>query len=423
MKRVIRFLFRTFMSLAVLGAVVGGLIWSFWPQPLAVELATVSRGPLRVTVDEDGKTRIRERYVVSTPLAGRLLRIDPEPGDPVLSGTTLLATIEPKDPEILDARELAQAEAKVQAAEAKWEAARKLTERVEADAGKARAEWDYAETELARIRKLAANSTISDQELDEAELLYRTSAQTLRSATLAQEVAKFESNVAKFELEMAKAALARARPGENNPADDRRFEIHSPITGQVLRVLQESETVVQAGASLLELGDPTDLEVEVDVLSADAVKISPGTKAFLEQWGGERPLQATVRLVEPAAFTKISALGVEEQRVNVILDLDEPIEQRPSLGDAYRVEARIVIWEDDDVLQVPTGALFRQRDDWAVFIAEEGKAVLRTVEIGHRNSLAAEITAGLEQGDQVVMHPSDQVTDGVEIVPRSVNGD
>ncbi|MCH5375355.1 MAG: HlyD family efflux transporter periplasmic adaptor subunit, partial [Planctomycetes bacterium] len=308
MKRALRFLFRTLMLLAVLGAVAGGLVWSFWPQPLAVELATIGRGPLRVTVDEDGKTRIRERYVVSTPLAGRLLRIDLDAGDPVLSGTTRLATIEPSDPEILDARELAQAEAKVEAAEA-------ALARVEPTVERAKAQWEYAENELARMRKLAAKSNVSDQELDQAEMLERTSQQDLRSARFAQDVAKFE-------LEMAKAALIRARPAESSPADPHGFEIYSPITGRVLRLLQESETVVPAGAPLLELGDPSDLEVEVDVLSTDAVKIARGTKALLEQWGGDRPLEATVRLVEPAAFTKISALGVEEQRVNVILDLD-----------------------------------------------------------------------------------------------------
>jgi HlyD family secretion protein len=409
MKRLIRLLVRTLMYLAGIAVLGGGLIWSFWPQPLPVEWTAVSRGPLRVTIDEDGKTRIRDRYVVSTPLAGRLLRITLDPGDAVQSGSTLLATIEPNKPDILDARALAQAEARVQAAEAAWN-------RVEPAVERARIEWEHAESELARIRKLAAKASVSKQELDAAEMIYRTREQDLRSARLAQDIARFE-------LDLAKAALLQATPSGSESEEFRRFDIRSPITGQVLRVLQKSETVVQTGAELLELGDLADLEVEVDVLSADAVKIARGTKAFLEQWGGDRPLPATVRLVEPAAFTKISALGVEEQRVNVILDLDEPPEERPLLGHAFRVEARIVIWDENDVLQVPTGALFRQRNDWAVFLIEEDRAVLRTVEVGRRNSLAAQITAGLQESDRVIMHPSDQITDGIQILPRNLSGE
>jgi HlyD family secretion protein len=244
-------------------------------------------------------------------------------------------------------------------------------------------------------------------------MLYRAREQDHRAARFAQ-------HVAQFELDMARAALLRARPTDEAPPDDRQFPIFSPIDGQVLRVFQESATTVQPGEDLLELGDPTDLEAEVDVLSSDGVKIRPGAKAFLEQWGGESALTATVRLVEPSAFTKVSALGVEEQRVNVILDLDAPVEGRRWLGDAFRVEARIVIWEQEDVLQVPTGALFRRGDDWAVFVLQHGRAVLRIVAIGHRNSLAAEVLGGLREGDQVILHPSDKVQEGVQVQLRTV---
>ncbi len=212
-----------------------------------------------------------------------------------------------------------------------------------------------------------------------------------RSRTQDYSAARFAQDIAQFELETAKAALVLVQPSEAGPADDRQLPIKSPIDGQVLRLFQESATVVRPGDRLLELGDPADLEVEVDVLSSDAVKIKPGDKAFLEQWGGETPLPATVRLIEPSGFLKISALGVEEQRVNVILDLDDPPEKRRVLGDAFRVEARIVIWEQDDVLQIPTGALFRRRDQWTAFAVREGRAELRTLEIGHRNSLFAEV--------------------------------
>jgi HlyD family secretion protein len=406
MKRLLRFLIRMAMYLTLLAVLVGGLVWFFWPRPLPVEWTTVSRGRLHVTVDEDGKTRIRQRYVVSSPLAGRLLRSTLDPGDAVQRGSTLLATIEPNEPEILDDRALAQAEARVRAAEAVWN-------RVEPAVERARIEWEHAEAEWTRFRKLAETASVSAQQVDEAEMIYRARQQDLRSAQLAQDIARFE-------WDLAKAALLQATPSEIDSPTPRRFDIHSPIDGRVLRVLERSETAVQSGTPLLELGDVYDLEVEVDVLSPDAVKISPGTRAFLERWGGDRPLAATVRLVEPAAFTKISALGVEEQRVNVILDLKEPPDQRPQLGDAFRVEARIVIWEAEDVLQVPTGALFRQRNDWAVFLIEENRATLRIVEVGHRNSLSAQILAGLEEGDRVILHPSDQVTDGSPIVLRSL---
>jgi len=402
----VRYVIRTLLYLVVLSVVVGGLAWSFWPQPVLVEVTPITTGPLRVTVDEDGKTRIQERYIVSTPISGRLSRITLDPGDAVEVGTTLLATIEPQEPELLDPRALAQAQAKVKAARAALDRLGPTVER-------ARTEQAHADKQLARAKELLTTSAISREYLEATETAARARAQDCRAAEFAQDVAKFE-------LELAEAALWRASPDDSASTKPSQFHITAPITGQVLRVFQESTTVVPAGTQLLELGDPTHLEVEVDVLSSDAVKIRPGTAAYLEQWGGDRPLRAVVRRVEPAAFTKISALGVEEQRVNVILDLDEPLENRRSLGDGFRVEARIVIWEADRVLQLPTGALFRHANDWAVFVVRDGVADLRTVQIGHRNSLAAEIQAGLQEGEQVILHPSDQVTDGVTVQVREI---
>ena len=415
----VRAVVRTILALALVAAIVGGIVWSFWPQPVAVEVDTVRRGALRVTVDEDGKTRIKERYVVSTPLGGRLLRIDLDPGDAVSACETLLATVEPNQPELLDARAVAQAEAKVKAAEA-------ALSRVGPTLQRAQVELDFAKRELARLRPLSGTvetRAISVERLEQAEMLYRAREQDYRAATFAEDVAEFE-------LAMAKAALLHTQspqagpspPGDPaDPVDKHAFKIFSPINGRVLRVLQESATVVPAGARLLELGDPSDLEVEVDVLSGDAVNIRPGARAFLEQWGGERALHATVRRVEPSAFLKISALGVEEQRVNVILDLNDPLEQRGTLGDGFRVEARIVIWEGNYVLQIPTGALFRHRDDWATFVLQDDRAVLRAVKVGHRNSLAAEVVEGLREGDQVILHPSDKVRDGVVVRVRDMS--
>jgi len=394
------------MLLTAVGIVAGGLLWSFWPRPVLVELTTIGRGPLRVTVDEDGKTRIRERYIVSSPLGGRLARIRLDPGDPVVANETLLATIEPQEPALLDPRALAQAQARVKAAEASLARAEPLVER-------ARAELSFAESNLGRSRELAQTNAVSVERLEEAEMLYRARSQDHRSAVFARDVARFE-------LEMARAALLRSSPDESASAPEN-LSITSPITGQVLRVLQESATVVQPGAELLELGDPADLEVEVDVLSTDAVKIRPQTKAWLERWGGDAPLEAVVRLVEPAAFTKVSALGVEEQRVNVILDLVQAGAAGGVLGDGFRVEARIVIWEADSVLQAPTGALFRHGDAWAVFVVSQGIARLRTVQLGQRNSLAAQLVDGLAVGEQVILHPSDQVHDGIAVAQRNVS--
>lgn len=398
-------LFRAFLFLLFLAAVAAAIAYAFWPQPVEVELVTVTRGLLTVTVDDDGKTRVQERYVVSAPLAGRLLRVDLDPGDPVIRGKTLLAQIQPHEPDLLDARTLAQAEAKVRAAQAALDrAAPALT--------RAQLELDYAETELARLRGLEQKQAVAKDILDEAETRYRTRQQDVR-------LAEFAQRVAQFELEMAQAALLRARPAPGNDPDGAPLPIASPITGRVLRVFQESATVVAAGTPLLEVGNPENLEVEVDVLSSDGVKIRPHAKVWLEQWGGDEALEGTVRLVEPSAFTKVSALGVEEQRVNVIIDL-RPGQQASTLADGFRVEARIVIWEQDHVLQVPTGALFRRGDDWAVFVAEQDSAVLRTIRIGHRNSLSAEVLDGLREGEAVILHPSDKVRDGVGIRHRTI---
>lgn len=396
--------------LLIAAIVVVGLGYAFWPQPVDVDLAKVERGSLQVTVDEDGKTRIREMYLVSAPLAGRLLRIDMEAGDPVVAGRTLLATIEPPDPNLLDARTIAQAEARVKAAEAALKKMEPMTEQ-------ARAAQAYAEAELVRARK--AGNAVSKSEFENAEYEYRRTSEEQRSMRIQEEIAQFE-------LEQAQAALLRTRPRDDDAAGktipdgngDWTFTIYSPINGSVLRVLQESAAVVTAGTPLLELGDPLDLEAEVDVLSRDAVKIHPGARVLLEHWGGEEPLVGRVRLVEPSGFTKISTLGVEEQRVNVIVDFVDPPATRQTLGDGFRVEARIVIDEADDVLKVPTSALFRVGKQSAVFKVVDGVARQEIVKIGRQNGLEAEVLDGLSAGDEVVIHPSDQVEDGVHLRQR-----
>jgi HlyD family secretion protein len=392
------------LTVALIVALVAALMYAFAPKPVPVDLVEVQRGALVVTVDEDGKTRIRERYTVTAPLAGMLRRIEWKAGQPVKAGETLLAVIEPSDPMLLDARTQAQAEARVRAAEALKNQA--LPNR---DAARSRAGYWQAERE--RGRKLVADGVMSRQELDELEMRARTAAEEMKSAEYAVQIAEFE-------WEQAKAALLRSKPDGSAEAETGRFEIVSPVDGRVLRVFQESATVVAAGTPLLEVGDPGDLEVEVDLLSTDAVKIAPGAKVFLEHWGGKNPLTGRVRLIEPAAFTKISALGVEEQRVWVKIDLVNGVGERPALGDAYRVETRVVTWESGDVLKVPTGALFRQGNDWAVFVESAGRARMKKVVIGHSNGLEAELLEGLSAGDRVISHPSDQIVEGTRIKPR-----
>jgi HlyD family secretion protein len=272
---------------------------------------------------------------------------------------------------------------------------------------KARADLAFAETELGRVREMRQRNAASPSELDEAESKYRAQSEEVA-------VARHAVTIARFELEQAKAALIHTQETSNS-IDEPRFEIRSPITGRVLRVIQESAGYVEPGTKLIEVGDAADLEVEVDVLSTDAVRVRPGNSVIIEQWGGERPLHGYVRRIEPSGFTKISALGVEEQRVYVIIDLVEPPQERPTLGDAFRVEARIVEWESADVLKLPLSALFRDGDEWAVFVVERGTARLRRVTIGHQSSLEAEVLAGLSAGEEAILHPGDNIRAGIVV--------
>lgn len=389
-------------------AILAGIIYAFLPPVIPVDLATVKVGPLQVVVREEGKTRIRDRYVISSSLAGRLLRIELDPGDPVVSGETVLASIEPADPSLLDARSLAQAEAKVAANEA-------ALQRAEAELKRTQATLERAQLHFKRMRMLQESRSASSEEFEDADL-------SARSATELHAAAKFNVTIAQFELEQARAALTHFRPATKpNPnSADWRMDVTSPISGSVLRVLQESSAVVSPGTPIIEVGDPKDLEIEVDVLSEDAVKIRPGQETLVEQWGGGKPLRGVVRRVEPQAFTKISALGVEEQRVNIIIDFISPTEERGTLGDSYRVETDIIIWQGENVLQLPVSCLFRRDDQWAVFVVKDGLAELRLIDIGERNSVDAQVTAGLADGDVVIVHPGDQIKTGTKVKPRPI---
>lgn len=396
---------RRALMAGIAAALAAVIVYAFLPQPVPVDLAAVARGALRVTVADEGKTRVVDRFVVHAPLAGRLRRIALEAGDPVKAGETVLAVIEPSDPALLDPRSRAEAEAREKAAIA-------ARERAAAETQRAQTALRYARVELERARKLAATGDVSHQALDQAELGERTAAQEARAAGFAEQVAQFE-------LETARATLMRAGGGDAARAEaSHTVELRAPVDGRVLRVIEESETVVAPGSPLLEVADPRSLEVVVDLLSTDAVQVREGMAAALEGWGGPRPLAGRVRRVEPSGFTKISALGVEEQRVNVVIDLVDPPETWSALGDGFRVEARVVLWESRDALLVPTSALYRSKEDWAVYVVDGGRAHARAVRIGHRNDVAAEVEDGLHDGDVVIVHPGDRITEGVSVTAR-----
>ncbi|MEX1027112.1 MAG: HlyD family efflux transporter periplasmic adaptor subunit [Candidatus Paceibacterota bacterium] len=383
-----------------------GLVLALRPRPALVDLAIVQEGPMQVTVDEDGVTRIRERYSVSSPLSGRLLRIRLDVGDEVHADRTVLARMEPADPSLLDPRAFAQAQARVRAAERQMESAK-------ASLAKAEAAVDYAEKEMSRARQLRQNDAASQSEFERRELEFLQSTEDARAAT-------FAVDIAEYELELQKAALLLADPDQSSN-QEMELEIRAPIDGRVLRIHQESAAIVQAGTTLLELGDPTDLEVVADVLSRDAVRIRAGAPVRLEQWGGDHNLQGRVRLVERSGFTKISALGVEEQRVNVIIDLTGSSDQRILLGDNFRVDCRIIVWQSDRVVWLPTSALFRVGDEWHVFRVEDRRAVLTPVQIGQDNGLQAEVVEGIAVDTPVIVHPSDAIEDGAPVTQRETS--
>jgi len=383
-------------------AVVAFTAVALRPQPAAVETAKAVRGPLRVTVDEEGETRVRRRYVLGAPIAGRLERIALDEGDAVAAGQVVARL----DPAPLDPRGREQAAARLASAQAAQREAG-------AQATRARTALAEARRKLARAERLAADAILPAEELDAARTAARTAESDLDAAT-------FRASAAAWDVESARAAQLESTPG--GAAGGKAIELRSPLAGTVLRVCQECEKVVPAGADLIELGDARDLEAVVDVLSSDAVRIRPGAPMLLTpgtgaETGGE--LRARVRRIEPSGFTKVSPLGVEEQRVNVIGEFVDPPGR---LGDRYRVEARIVLWEGRDVLKVPAGALFRNAGGWAVFTLQEGRARLRAIEAGHSNPDEAEILAGLEEGAVVIVHPSDAVADGVRVSSVKASG-
>ena len=384
---------RMWLGMLAVGAVMA---LALWPETVDVDAAVVTRGPLLVTVEEEGRTRVRDRFIVSAPVSGRVLRIELEPGDRVEHGD-IVARLDAGPAPLLDARARAEAQAAVAAARAAVASA-------QAEAQRARAALAQAERELERARRLTASGAMAAQERDARET----------EVWLARESA----NMALYAVESATAdrvrAEARLASGRSGPAGGV-VAVRAPASGVILRRLRESESVVPAGEPLVEIGNPAQLEIVSDLLSSDAVRVRVGARAMVEQWGNDAGLEARVRRIEPSGFTKVSALGVEEQRVNVILDLVDPAGEDASLGDAYRVEVRIVVWEAANILRVPTAALFRDGEGWAVYVIRDGRALLTHVNIGQQNGREAEVVEGVTEGAMVIVHPPDSLVDGSRV--------
>lgn len=386
--------------LAVILMVAAGFFYALRTQPVAVDTARIGRGPMAVTLVQEGVTRIRNVYTISAPIAGHLARPVLVEGDPVKANQTVIASIHPLDPPLIDRRTLAELDAQREAAEAAIAVATSDRSRIEAELGHARREFERASRLATRgaIPEMTVQKTASDVAVLEAQLRAATSSIVLRRAELANIEAKLR------------------QPGMSADADFCCVELKAPADGVVLGVFAESEQPVAAGTRIADVGDPGDLEIAVDLLSSDAVQVQPGTRASITGWGGDRALAATVRRIDPSGFTKVSALGIEEQRVGSVLDLDE---KDPRLGHGFRVYAEITLWQAPSVLQVPISALFRRGPDWAAFAVDNGVARLTPVRIGHMNDRVAELADGLADGAIVILHPSDLVDDGTEVIPRN----
>ena len=395
---------------SVLG--IAGLVWFAWPAPLPVDMATVVRGPMEVTVDDDGKTEVRHVYAVSAPIAGKVLRISHPPGDEgvsrhvgdqVTANETVVAIMQPTIPSFIDFRSREEAETAVAAADAAVKYAEHEVHRLEAAVTFYRAEYE-------RAQALARTHTVSVEALDRAKFDAENNEASLSSAKAQVEVWQSVHDSLAARLINPSSAAAPTDPGCC-------IQLRAPVSGRVLRIIQESETVVQAGTPLIEIGDPLDLDVVADLLSSDAVQIGVGAPVRIDGWGGP-PINGRVTRIDPAGFLKVSALGIEEQRVHVTIDFVDPPKAWSRLGHDYRVTVHVTVWNSENAVTVPVGALFRQGEDWAVFSVRDGRANTTLVQIGHRNNRLAEVLSGLSVGDLVILHPSDRIADGARVTDR-----
>ncbi|NKB28198.1 MAG: HlyD family efflux transporter periplasmic adaptor subunit [Rhodobacteraceae bacterium] len=395
---------RTIGLAGVGAAVLLGLAYtSFQTDPVPVDLAEVTRGPMQVTIDADGKTRIREIFEVAAPFTGTAMRSPVAVGDPVVAGETIVAIVEPTAPGLLDTRSRVQAEAATHEAEAALNVAQTELRKATDDAA-------YALNQHERTKKLVERAVAAFTQLEATAL-------QLNAADAGVAAAQARVAMAEGTLERARAALIEPN-GSGEVGQSCCVQLLAPADGLVLSIAMISERPVTAGANLLRIGDPADLELTVDLLSSDAVRIAPNANAKVKRWGGNTPLAARLKRIEPTAHTKISALGIEEQRVDAVFALTTPVEERPGLGAGFSVFLRIIEWQADDALRLPVSALFKNDTGWAVYVAQDGIAAMRAVEIGQRNNQVAEVLSGLSVGEQVVLHPSDRMLPGIEIIDR-----
>ncbi len=389
----------------VIGLIVFGSLYNtFKPRSLEVDLVKIEPGPMLLTVGDEGKTRVKNVFVVSAPVTGTLRRVNAVSGDLVVANETLIAELEPSEADPLDPRSEAEAEAQLSAAVSAESLAR-------AELAKAEADLQFAASELKRARELVKKGTIAEREMEVSERAHKTSQATVG-------IAQASLQVRKYELDQARAHLMSPQEMASRRISCACVSVISPIDGQVLQVLRKSEGLVRAGESIVEIGNPEQLEIVVDLLSTDAVKVKAGQEALIENWGGDHVLKAMVRRVEPFGFTKVSALGIEEQRVNIVLDLVSLPAEWAQLGHGYQVDVRILLWHGDNVLSAPLTSLFRDGDEWATFVNKAGKAVKRHVRLGHKNDNEAQIISGIEAGDILVLYPSEGIEEGVRITAR-----
>ncbi len=390
-------------------SVIGGIfliamIFAFKPRPVPADIGIIETGPMRTSINEEGETRVEDVYTLSSPIAGHLRRIELEVGDKVVEEETVVAKIEPLDSSFLDPRSEAQARAGVNKAESALNLA-------QAELKQAQVELDFAKSEYARIRSLHQTGTASERDLDNSERLFKS-----RRAVYATVQAALQMR--KFELERVKAILmSPAQSQVQRPGCDC-LNLYAPISGTILDVITESEGVVQAGMPLLEIGDPSKLQVVSELLSMDAVKVKVGGRVSVENWGGQTKLEGKVRRIDPVGFSKVSALGIEEQRVNVVIDLISPHDSWSRLGHGYQVDVAIILWQSDQVLQVPLTSIFRDGTSWAIFAVKEGTVSKRSLNIGQINSHTAEVLEGLNEGEQFIVYPTDRIVEGVSVVER-----
>jgi HlyD family secretion protein len=394
------------LTLLIAASIAAVFVWLMWPQPLLVDVAKASYGQMEVTVDEEGVNRIREIYVISAPVSGQVGRASVKVGDKVVAGVTPITTVRSSAPIMIDARTRQELSLAVEAAKAAQDIAERSVEQAER-------ELSFAELELQRAGYLASRSAIQVTVFEQRKFAADIAKQRLQ-------IAKSQLDLRQHELEIAQAKLAE--PLQNAKAASEQkccIDLTSPADGVVLTVKTENEQVVPAGTPLVEIGNPLESEIAVDLLSSDAVNIKLGALASIVGWGGRVPLKARVTKIEPSAFTKISALGIEEQRVKTVLEIINPAGDYNGLGHQFRVLARIMTWQSDHVLQIPVSALFRSNGNWAVFKIENGTAKLAEVVPGHMTADHAEILEGLLEGEQLIVHPSDEIENGSKVAIRN----